>query len=298
VLGAFNSYQPTFGNGSGSNGGLSGGGTSTSPVPTLPSIVPVTDIGLFGLRSRRNLARLSGDLSVGLSSRDSLTFSAYAEAARYKANTPLGNYDAFSGSVGYSRQVTDRLRVGVRASASTFNYKVDNSKSRVFPIEVTVSGRLSEQWTIDGAAGATFINNNSVGSTSKTSLSGNLSLCRRGQRTTLCILGARQASPTGFIGTQYVTSAGLNWSTRLNERSNLSFSADYSKVGVGSVPLAAARAFQSEFAQAVVSYDRRISQRLRLVASANYRQLLSDSTGRPKDFGGQIGISYRLGDPR
>ncbi len=299
VLGAYSGYQPSFVNGAGASGGLAGGTTPVVPLPSLPTLVPVTDIGLFGLRSRRNLVHLGGDLSVGLSLRDSLTFSAYAEASRYSSTTQLGNYDAFSGSVGYSRQVTDRIRVGVRASASTYNYKSDNSKSRAFPVELTLSGRLNAQWTVDGALGATFIDNNSFGSTSQTSLSGNVSLCRRGELTTMCIQAARAASPTGLVGTQYVTSAGLDWTKRLSEKANLSLSANYSKVGgntlrllPGNLPL------QTEFAQAVVSYDRRISQRLRLVASANYRQLLNGDAGRPKDFGGQIGISYRIGDPR
>lgn len=291
VLGAFNGYRPAVGTTSGS--ALPGATTPATPF------VPVTDVGLFGLRSRQNLARLSGDISFGVSSRDSLTVSGFAEAARFNTAPQLGDYEAFSGSLGYSRQITDRFTIGLRASASTFNYKTPNSNSRVFPVEVTVSGRLSERWSVDGAVGVTFVDNDAVGSTSQTSLSGNINLCRRGELSSICIQGSRQVSPTGLVGTQYVTGAGVNWTTRLSEKANLSFNANYSKVGSDSVNLLPGGVpLQTEFAQAVASYDRRLSERLRLIVSANYRQLLDSNAGRPKDFGGQIGISYRLGDTR
>lgn len=299
VLGAFSGYRPAFGTGTTVTETLPGTTPSIVPLPVATPLVPVTDIGLFGLRNRRNLVRLSGDMSLGLSLRDSLTVSGYAEATRYNSLPQFGNYDAYSASLGYSRQISDRMTVGLRGSASSFNYKADNSSSRVFPIEATVSGRLSERWNIDGALGATFVDNNAVGSTSRTSLSGSINLCRRGELTSTCIQAARQASPTGLVGTQYVTSAGLNWSKRLSELANLSFSANYSKVGGDSVRLRPGNLpIQTEFAQAVVSYDRRISERLRLVTSANYRQLLNGNAGRPKDFGGQVGLSYRIGDTR
>lgn len=297
VLGAFNGYRPTFG--ATDNGTLPGATIPATSIPATIPFIPVTDIGLFGLRSRQNLVRLSGDMSIGFSLRDSLTLSGYAEAARYNTVPQFGDYEAFSASLGYTRQVSDRISIGLRASASSFNYKTPTSNSRVFPIEVTISGRLSERWNVDGAIGATFVDNNAVGSTSKTSLSGNVNLCRRSDLSSLCIQAARQASPTGLVGTQYVTSAGLNWTTRLSEKANLSFSGNYSKVGSDSVGLLPGNIpLQTEFAQAVASYDRRISERLRLIVSGSYRALLNANAGRPKDFGGQIGISYRLGDTR
>lgn len=302
VLGSFTGLQPGFGT---VVPGTTGDGTTTgttAPVVTIPtatSLVPITDIGLFGLRNRRKFARLSGDMSWGLSLRDTLTISGYAEATRYSSLPQFGNYEAYSGSLGYSRRVSDRLTVGLRGSASSFQYRTANSNSRVFPIEATASGRLSERWNIDGALGVTFVESDAPGSTNRTSLSGNVNLCRQGQLTSTCIQATRQVSPTGLVGTQYVTSAGINWSRRLSELSNLSLGGSYSKVGgdtarlvPGFLPL------QNEFVQGTVSYDRRLRERLRLVTSAHYGRLLNGNAGRPSDFGGQIGLSYRIGDPR
>lgn len=302
VLGSFTGLQPNFGTiGTGTTGEGTIPGTTTPvvPIPTTTPFVPITDIGLFGLRNRRKLARLSGDLSWTLSLRDSLTVSGYAEATRFGSLPQFGNYEAYSASLGYSRRVSDRLSVGLRGSASSFEYRTADNNSRVFPIEATASGRLSERWTVDGALGVTFVESSAPGSTNRTSLSGNLNLCRQGQLTSTCIQAARQVSPTGLVGTQYVTSAGINWSMRLSELSNISLGGNYSKVGgdnsrlvPGFLPL------QNEFVQGTVSYDRRLRERLRLVTSAHYGRLLNGNVGRPSDFGGQVGLSYRIGDPR
>lgn len=195
--------------------------------------------------------------------------------------------------------MSDRWTVGIRGSVSAFDYRAANGDSRVYPIEATVSGRLSAVWSVDGALGVTFVDSDAIGSTRRTSVSGNANLCRQGELSSLCIQAARQVSPTGLVGSQYVTSAGLTWSMRMSERENVSLSGNYSKVGGDNNGLPGNALFlQNEFVQAVASYDRRITQRLRLVGSINYRQLLAGNAGRPKDFGGQLGVSYRLGDVR
>ena len=311
VIGFFNNSLPIF-----AGPGLVGTPTGVPGIvpitpgitPVIPTVgigtVPLSDIGLFGFRNRRKLARASGDVSTGLSARDSLTVSGYAEAARYRGLQRFGDYEAYSGSLGYSRQVSERFNVGVRGSASFFNYRQANSDTRAYPVEATVSGRLSALWSINGALGVTFVDSDAIGSTRKTSLSGSVNLCRRGELSTMCFQAARSVSPTGLVGTQYVTSAGLNWSKQLSERENLSLGLSYSKIGgdeirliqngvqMGGLPL------QNEFAQGTVGYDRQISQRLRFIASANYSKLLGGNAGRPDNYGGQIGLSYHLGDVR
>lgn len=310
VLGNFNGYAPAVvGTGVGT-GVDTGTGTvvPVTPVVTTPTtgtgFVPLPDIGLYGFRNRRKLARASADVSMQLSERDSLTVSGYGEATRYSRIQQFGNYEAYSGSIGYSRRLSDRVSAGVRGSASFYNYKERNGDSRVFPVEATVTARLSQFWTLDGALGATFISNDAIGSTSKTSLSGNANLCRRGELSTMCLFGSRQASPTGLVGTQYVTSGGVSWSRRLGERENLSLSGSYTKVGgddtrlvqngvvVGGLPI------QNEYAQATIGYDRQISQRLRFVASANYNKLFGNGDNRPDNYGGQVGLAYHFGDLR
>jgi hypothetical protein len=309
VLGAFGGYAPIDAGGgiggigavgltdTGVTGGATGVGTTLPVIVTPASLVPITDIGLYGLRNRRRTARLNGDAGLVLSARDSLNFSAYSEVTRY-SNLKSGNYEAYSGTIGYSRRISDRLNAGLQGSASSFNYRSGISNSRSYSIQATGSGRINERWTADGALGVSFVDGGNGVSTGSTSLSGNVDLCRRGPLTSMCLQAARAVSPTGLSGSQYVTTAGGNWSKRIAEHESVSLSGTYSTVGGSDTRLAGnvVPILQTQYVQAVAGYNRQLRERLSLVASVNYRQLLGNDVDRPKDFGGQVGLSYRIGD--
>lgn len=323
VLGAFSSYLPiaaglggldpiaapgvgnpsttgapaTTGSVTAPGGATLGSGTAL-PVPSITALTPYTDIGLFGLRNRRKVARLSGGLGVGLSARDSVTASGYGEMARYDG-LRTGDYNAFGGGLGYSRRVSDQWTAGLRGSAGSYDYRGSSADSQSYSVEATASGRLSERWTLDGALGVSFVDGGGATATHSTSVSGSLDLCRRGPFSNLCVQALRQVSPTGLAGTQYVTSVGLSWNRRLDERQNVSLGVSYSRVGSGRARLIAGSVpLQSEYAQATLGYDRRLAERLRFVASGSYRQLLGGDTERPADVAAQVGLAYRLGDTR
>ena len=307
ILGSFNNYVPTVL--PAVTSGSAATTTATTPAPVvdpsllLPSTSPlITDVALYGLRNRRRSARLAGDASIGVTARDSVTLSASSEVARYgrTGGLVLGDYEDYGGTVGYQRRVSDYINVGLQGSASLFNYRSGLGNSRSYSLQATASGRLNPLWTFNGALGVSFIDGDDAGSTRATSLSGNVNACRRGQRSTMCAQVARQVSPTGIDGSQYVTTASLNWSKRLDERSSLSLNASYSKVGesgrlrvgLSGVPL------ETQYGQGSVGYSRQLRQRLNFVASANVRQLFGGSGNRAADFGGQAGLSYHFGDLR
>lgn len=322
VLGSFNGFVPQVATGTldRTTGIIATTPSTTAPGtaanagalpldPTLlaPSTPLLTDVGLYGFRNRRRTGRLSADAAIGVSERDNLTVSGYAELTRYgdggAGGFLLGDYDAYSGTLGYQRRVSAYINLGVQGSASVFNYR-DSGTTHVYAVEATASGRLSAIWTLTGAFGVSFVDGGGVaGSTRRTSPSGSVNLCRQGERSTLCAQASREVSPSGVSGSQYVTTAGVNWSRRLSERDRLSLNASYSDVGgdrlllaPGGVPL------QTQYGQATLGYDRQLRQRLRLVASANARQLFGGSgvggTSRPIDVGGQVGLSYQFGDIR
>lgn len=306
VLGAFGGYLPTIITGPIGLAGTGATGTSAAttgtgaaaPVVAIDPLVPITDVGLFGLRNRRRTVRLSGDAGYTLSARDTLTLSAYGEATRYH-DLPAGNYQAYGGSAGYSRRLSDRLTLGLQGSAYAYDYRAGIADTRVYSIQATGSGRLNDRWTADGALGVSFVSSQTALSTRSTSLSGNIDLCRRGPLTTLCLQAARQVSPTGLAGSQYVTSAGANWNKQVGEHDSVVLGGSYSKVGGDTRLVSGLLPLQTQYAQANIGYSRQLRERLHLVASANYRQILgSGDAGRPKDFGGQLGLSYRIGDKR
>ena len=314
VLGAFNSYLPLAANVSaftptaGSTTDVTGvtGPTASlntaQPLPITTPLVPYTDVGLFGLRNRRRMAEASGDLGVVLSARNTINFSGFAQLTRYD-NLAGGDYEDYGGSVGFQHAVSSRLRLGVTGSASTDHYHNGFDSTQVYSVQATASGRINDRWSADGALGVSFVQGGTQRSTSSTSLSGNIDVCRRGSHSSLCAQAVRSVSPTGFAGTQYVTTGGISWNRQLDARQNVSLSGSYSKVGSDTQlyaggPVANGLPLQTQYVQATAGYYRRLGYRLGLVTSINYRQLLGNNAGRTADYGGQIGLSYRLGDRR
>lgn len=287
-----------------------GGGTGaivTNPVNTSP-IYNGTDIGLFGTGARRRTINGGGTVSAILSAHDIVNASAFIIDSRYSngANTAnvgglLGNrdnYTGYGGTIGYSRQFTANIQAGLQGSASKYNYDTINGDTTVYSVQATTTARVNAYWTVNGAIGVSFIERQT--GKSDPALSGSLALCRRGVRSAYCLNANRSVQPTGILGTQISTTVGGNYTYRLTERSNIGATADYSRnttppglngpintLGIG-----------NEYGRAIVNYDRQLRQRLRFIASANYRQIFGGNLNRPSDFGGQVGLALRLGDYR
>lgn len=259
--------------------------------PTVPS---PTDLGLFGSRDRRRGAYATGDISVALSQHDSVNASAFYEAARYRRFADIANYDGMGGTLGYNRQLSANTRIGLQGTVSRYDYPGARGQSTVYTVNATGSTKLSQFWTIDGAIGMSFVNSTTIGSTNAASLSGSANLCRQGELSTFCLNGSRSVRPTGLNGTQYVTLAGASWSRRLSSVDSVSLRASYTmENGSRAIVLPGLRA---QYLATSASYERRLSERLRFTASAQYRDIFTSNLNRPADFGGRIGISYRFGD--
>ncbi|WP_242182933.1 hypothetical protein [Sphingomonas sp. CARO-RG-8B-R24-01] len=292
--------------GSGAATGVGTGTVGVSPISSTP-ITTGTDIALFGIGARRRTINGGGDVSATLSARDVVTASAFIVNSRYSQTgatssplNPTGDYTGYGGTIGYSRQVTANIQAGLQGSVSRYDYVTPGANTNVYSIQATTTGRINEYWTVNGALGISFVNRQVGGN--QTSLSGNLSLCRRGIRVVYCLSANRAVLPTGIAGTQVSTSAGGSYSYRLTEHSNINASADYSRNstpgGLNGTVNPVGFGIGNEYLRTTVGYDRQIRQRLRLIASANYRQIFGANLNRPSDFGGQIGVAYRLGDIR
>lgn len=313
VLGGFDNLF-AFGNGTansfsnpGVGGSSTGDATSGAAGATAGTIGPIgtgvgsgtgfaNDLGLFGTRERRQSVYASGGLSAGLSSRDTVTLSAFGDIARYRNFTP-SNYEGFGGTVAYSRRLSDYTQVGAQGSYSRYDYNGLLGVTNVYSIQATGSTRINARWTVSGALGVSFVDSNAIGSVNRTSISGNVQLCERSERSNLCLAASRNAQATGSNGSQYVTTFGLNYDRRLNERSSIGFSALY--VTQGGVQ--AINAGQTDYVSVSPNYSRLLVPRLQLQASLRYRQLFGGTGGiggignQQSDYGGQLGLSYRFG---
>lgn len=280
------------------------GAVVIDPILTNP-INTGTDIALFGIGARRRTINGGGDVSATLSARDTVTVSAFVVDSRYSntgatgsAFSAIGDYTGYGGTVGYSRQINASIQAGLQGSVARYDYTVVGGDTTVYSVQATSTARINAYWTANGAIGVSFVNREIGGN--KASLSGSLSLCRRGVRATYCVSASRAVLPTGAVGTQISTAVGGNYAYRLTEHSNITASADYSK---NSTPGGFGGAFNTlgignEYLRTTVGYDHQLRQRLRLISSVNYRKIFGGNLNRPSDFGGQVGLALRLGDDR
>ena len=277
--------------------GSYGGFNSVGPIDPASGItLPVNDLALFGTRDRRQNLHGGADFTDALSSRDSISGSVFGDVTRYRSFSGLGDYDGGGGTLGYSRQVSQEIRVGLQGSGNVYNYRGQRGTTRAYSIEGTVSAKPNERWTVDGRLGVSFVDSNTLGSTRKTSLSGDLNLCRRGPLTLFCVDVSRQVRPTGFNGTQYVSAVSANWNYQLSERDTVTLTGNYSREnGAQSVLLPSLR---TRYFGGSAGYARRVSERLRLTTSVQYRDVSGGGFNRSPDYGGRIGIAYRIGDLR
>jgi hypothetical protein len=273
----------------GSNDLVSGVVDTTLPVePVLSG----TDISLFGTRDRRRALRASGDVNFDLSARDAIAASAYYFQSRYKQFGTLGDNDAYGGSVGYSRQVSEHLQLGAQGTVSRYNYAGLLGDSTVYSAQAAFSAKLGPRWTADGAIGASFVST-STGPNS-TAFSGNLRLCRVTTRSNFCLTALRAVLPTGITGTQNETSAGATYSHKISERGTVFSAVNYTRNGNNQLGIPS----QNEYLRGSLGYDHVVRERVHVIMSGQYRKVYGSPVARGADYGGQLGIAVRLGDRR
>lgn len=257
-----------------------------------PSIVPGTDIGLFGTRSRRQSLNFAGDISLSLSERDRISGSAFFLDSSYSGISGVGDYQGYGATLAFARQLSRHSQIGVQLTGARYDYEIAGNDSQILSPQATIAAQLDSRWTASGAIGASFIDRQGEGE--KITYSGNLSLCRKDARGTLCLTGRRSVLPTGTLGTQIETGGGATYRYRLSEYGTLGLAADYrtnrnSQAGGTNA---------NEYVRGSVSYDHQIKQRMRLTATAFYRDIFGGAIARKADAGGQLGIAMRFGDMR
>ena len=286
------------GTGVGTGTGIGVGAGFTPGFGSGVTILPddLNQLGLIGLRERQNRFAAAVGAQFRASASDSFQGSLNFSKSTYGGRLNDLGFLTYGGSLGYARALSTLTQVGVQTSAQQIDYDRRGSSSGVYALQGTLSTRLGPNYTFSGAAGVQYIDRQFQGrSGGSTGLSGNASLCRKDERTDLCLRAFREAAATGFGQVSRVYGAGLDGSYRLGEADFLRARVSYSNSdgqgvdgGLGA----------TSFLNSGVSYDRRLSQRLSGGASLGYRDAYDSVVGRPADVSAQIFVRARLGDLR
>jgi hypothetical protein len=272
----------------------------TSPDPTVPPPLLVDDPDLFVINQRRY--RLSGQAGVStrVSERGTVLFSAGASRNWYSGEFPEDQTGLF-GSLGYDHALNERTGVGGRVNVNRTSYDGDGGETLVINPEATVRTRLSEVWDATLAAGVVFskvdrdatLFGDDDGDDWSTDFSLSGTLCRQSEFEQICgaLNRSAQSSAIGDIAT--VTSASLSWYRRLDANQTVALSAGLTRQEIG---VEDGEDFRTTNFQVGANYDRKVSGRLFVGASATVRKLTQNGTDPDTDLSGSVYLRYRLGD--
>ena len=272
-------------------------GVTTTPVITLPATLPVylNDPTLGELGRRRQTYQASGNISTLISSRDSISAGTSVSLNRYGR---LQDYNYAAPSLSWQHALNAHTSIGAGFQAGFINYlNTDRGDTTTYGPLLSLTSYLGSRLTASGTIGVTFANLRDPigGSRTTRSISGSFNLCRQGDRSSLCINGARQVSPSAFEGVTTVSVVSGVYTYRLSPKSSIQAQANYSHAdspldrnfaGVGDNT--------SDYGNASGSYSRRLGPALSGFVSAGYAQAFGGRATRGADINAQIGVSYRF----
>lgn len=271
----------------------------TSPVlgsgsidPNLPTIPGGNDVTVLGQAQRRNQFGANAGLRWTPSTRDELRFSSNFRADRF-GDGNLSDSNFYAQQLRYSRQLSDSLSIGTVVDAGIIDFAGPAfGDTRTISPQALVVAKLGDRLTASASFGVAVSRVElQGGNQTDTAFAGNLSLCRQGQRSSLCATGSRQVLPSAIGGARLQTTGGLSYSLRVSERDSFQLGGSYA---TASEPLAGVGG-NFESINAFASYERRLNERMRLQARTGYIDTSGQGGLDASNFQALVGISITLG---
>ncbi len=273
------------------------GSDVVSPDDPVDPEDPIIDDPSGATNFARRTNRFSGNvgLSTTLSPYDSLSVTAIGSKVSISGPSDLARgYSNYGGGLTYSRLVATDTTVGLSVNVTRSQYQREGtgSSTQIAP-SLVFSTMLAPRLSLRATAGVTFSDTELLlGSRKRSSFSGSINLCNKGDRSNLCANASRSVSPSSVAGTSTVTLAGLSYGYQLDPRSriavNLSYTNAQSLAGLGRV--------RSAYGRANVNYSRKLTQRLSGVVSLIYSNPFNSTVQRNANVSGTVGIRYSLGE--
>lgn len=270
---------------------------SVTPDPAIPSTVVIVDPNLFGLNQRQYTLSGGGGANIVLSPKDALNITAGAQHL-FVAGSNVLDYTSYITTVGYNRQLNERLAVGGRLLVQYADYKFGRSIFEIGP-QATVTAQLSEHWDLSAAVG--FVRTTQdfgvagIDNSSSINLALDGSLCRQLEYERICARVARRTQSSVIGAAPVSTTASLEYYRKLGAKDSIQGSASVARTGGYRI---ANQTGSSTFYAASAAYDRLINDRISAGVQASWRKLSFAGPDPKTDVGGSVYLRYRLGDIR
>ena len=209
-------------------------GNGGGAVPTDPGSLPdavLLDPTLIGALVRSTSVGAEGSIDRQLTPVSSLEFGA-AYSQTFFSNSAGFDVSSASASLGYNRRLSPQTTVSLSGQFASFNFEQQNqSDANVYSVRASVDREIGTRWSLSAGGGADFIDRDLglLGGGTDILLAGDVSVCRSGLRSRLCVTGRRAAQPTALAGVSTVISIGAAYDLRLSRTDFLSVNAQFGR---------------------------------------------------------------------
>lgn len=272
--------------------GLSPGGLSGIGVPPF---VP-GDTSLDGLQRRRSFLTGDVDFRYRANSRDMIDFGASFGVIKYIGSALAQDSNIIGYRLGYGRKLSDRMTVGFTASGSHVDYRQRTlGDARTYSGQVTLTTQFDARWSLTASVGPSFASiRGPLGRIKQTTAGGSLNLCNGDKIARTCVFLSRAYQPSSLGGIRPLTNWGTSYSRRLTPRSDILASASFGKAE--QVTIGGTRS--NGYGRADLSYNRRLTEKLKGYISGGYSDSFRDVVGRKPNAQLSMGITYMFGNRR
>jgi hypothetical protein len=269
----------------------------TGPVGAPPPDNP----DILNFNTRQYLINGQAGASITTSPLSSVSISAAAAHAFFTGRNKTADYTTYSGTFGYGHQLSERTSIGVNVSLQRQDFTGDNY-SNVVNTSLTASTRLAEDISANGSVGLLAIYSHQFGESDHAySPSFTASVCKFGERTQYCAAVSRSAAAPLSIGlAQNARSAAITTNFSLSYSRSIgrsdTFRAQLTGIDSSRVTVLNQGKFRTTYVTGLVSYDKKIANRLFGGISGGARRLFQTGPDPKMDYNANIYLRYRLGD--
>jgi len=256
---------------------------------------------VINLTGRQYLVRGQAGASITTSPLSSVSLSAGVSHAFFTGGNKTADYTTYQGTVGYGHQLSERSSLGANVSLQRQQFR-GSDYSDVVNVAGTFSTKFAEDISAGGSVGilAIYVHREGLSDHSY-SPSFSASICKAGERTQYCANLSRSArAPLAIKGLETSRSAsittdfGLSYNREFGQRDT--FRANLTGTSSSRVTVANEAKFRTTYVTGLMSYDRRIGNRLYAGISVGARRLFQTGPDPKTDYNGNFYLRYRLGD--
>ena len=226
-----------------------------------------------------------------------LTASAGLGLTRVESDFGLDYRDS-TFDVSYARQLTTKTSFLGTVNIGYADYLGRRAGDGVY-VTALAGGehRFSKSLYVSGQLGASLsaVESTVGGRSTSVSWAGNLDLCDRRTRATLCVTGSRSAQPTSRGGLTTVSSIGASYAHTFGTAASASITATYARSSRFRTDLAPVFNRHSDLAAVSGTYRHELGERVSAFATPSFTSIADEASSRRENYQILMGLAYHFG---